>query len=72
MTEVTSKFNEKQFEILSEIIKSAALLGGKSYLIGTIASWGDTITDDEVLGCLKSWNEWKKSELKDRLNCADD
>ena len=63
-----SKFNSIQFEIISEIIKSTILLGAKSDLTGTIASWGDTQTDSETLINLKSWNKWKENELKERLN----
>lgn len=66
-----SKFNESQNEILYEITKSISLLGAKSDLIGTLASWGDTQTDEETLNNLKSWNEWKSSELKERLMLSD-
>ena len=63
-------FNETQNEILNEIIKSISLLGAKSDLIGTLASWGDTQSDEEILNNLKSWNNWKSSELKERLNLS--
>tara|TARA_B110000285_G_C14504224_1_gene329471 strand:+ start:169 stop:390 length:222 start_codon:yes stop_codon:yes gene_type:complete len=65
---IYSKFNELEFEIISEIINSTILLGAKSDLTGTIASWGDTQTDEEILISLKCWNKWKEKELKERLN----
>tara|TARA_R110001632_G_scaffold84567_1_gene186444 strand:+ start:2372 stop:2593 length:222 start_codon:yes stop_codon:yes gene_type:complete len=65
---IYSKFNSIQFEIISEITKSTILLGAKSDLTGTVASWGDTQTDAEILISLKSWNKWKENELKERLN----
>ena len=71
MENTTSKFDRIQFEIIQEISKSIALLGGKSDIIGTINSWGDSISDNDTLDCIKSWNEWKLSELNERLKLSD-
>lgn len=60
-------------EIINEIIKSISLLGGKSDLIGSLASWNDTQTDEETLSNLKLWNQSKRDELNERLelsNCT--
>ncbi|MCG8814043.1 hypothetical protein G1K66_12330 [Tenacibaculum finnmarkense] len=67
MSKEYSEFSESQYEIISEIIKSTILLGAKSDLTGTISSWGDTISDKEVLSCLKSWNEAESLRLKSIL-----
>jgi hypothetical protein len=32
-------------------------LGADIYLLATVGSWGDTITDEQVLAELRSWNE---------------
>lgn len=55
-------------EIISEINKSLILLGAKSDLIGTISSWKDTLSDEQVLASLKSWNQATKEELKERIS----
>lgn len=65
-----SNFNKSQIEILNEIIRSISLLGAKSDLLGTLSSWGDSQTDEETLNNLKSWNEWKMSELKERFDLS--
>lgn len=64
---MNNNFKPIDFLIVSEINKSLALLGGKSDILGTVASWKDTLTDDEVLSHLKNWNEWKVSDLKECL-----
>jgi len=62
------KLSEAQHKIVGEICKSISLLGGKSDLIGTIASWGDTLSESEVLSLIKTWNDSAENELKSRID----
>jgi hypothetical protein len=39
-----------------EMYDAAESLGADRYLLATIGSWGDTLTDDRVLANLKKWN----------------
>lgn len=50
-----SKLTSTQYEIIQEIAKAINSLGGKSGLISPIVSWGDTLTDNEVLEQLKDY-----------------
>lgn len=54
-----------EYEIMREISKAIRILGGKSDILGTIGSYGDTLSDKDVLLCLKQWNE--ANERNDRL-----
>ncbi len=42
--------------IYDEIIKAIMNLGAKSDLLCTLGSYGDTLSDGEVLDQLRSWN----------------
>lgn len=61
-------FTKTDYEIIDEISRSISLLGGQSDILGTIGSWKDTLSDEDVLSCLKSWNKAKKAELKSANN----
>ena len=39
-----------------EIVTALERLGAHPYLLGMVNSWGDTLSDDEVLALLKEWN----------------
>lgn len=56
--------------IIQELLNSLSLLGAKSDLLGTVASWKDTLSDKDVLSMIRCWNEWKTNELKERLSLA--
>ncbi len=43
--------------IMVEAYKAMEKLGAKSDLLGTMGSFGDTLSDEEVLDFLKMWNE---------------
>ena len=47
---------ETHAEIVSELCTTIRMLGGKSDILATVGSWGDTLTDDEVLTHLREWN----------------
>ena len=45
-----------RLEIVSEICKAVERLGGSRELLGVFGSWGDTLSDDEVLEALRHLN----------------
>ena len=45
-----------EMQIRSEIYRALERLGADRKLLATVGSWGDTLTDDEVLTLLKQWN----------------
>ena len=51
-----TKFSGAQYEIISEIATVIMNYGGKSDIVATIMSWGDTISDQLVLQMLKEYN----------------
>lgn len=60
--------SETDLKIVQELSYSLSLLGAKSDLLGTVGSWKDTLSDEDVLAGLKAWNEWKRKELSERLS----
>jgi hypothetical protein len=54
-------------EIKNELYRSLILLGADDGLLGTIASWGDSLPDGDVLANLKGWNEATTTEVKGRI-----
>ena len=46
-----------QAEIRAELYQALEGLGAHPYLLATVDSWGDGLTDAEVLQFLKSWND---------------
>jgi hypothetical protein len=44
--------------IIRECTKAAKNLGAKSDLLGILCSYGETLTDDEVLEELRHWNSF--------------
>jgi hypothetical protein len=60
--------NEPNQKIVNALLNSLALLGAKSDLLGTVASWGDTLSDNDILAGINAWNESKENELKERLS----
>jgi hypothetical protein len=53
--------------IISEIYKSFVLLGAEHDLLSTIGSWGDSLSDADVVSGLKAWNEATLKEIKGRI-----
>jgi hypothetical protein len=43
-------------KIVDEIYTALKDLNAPPLLLGIVGSWGDTLTDEEVLAALKSWN----------------
>ena len=58
---------DKEREIIGEIYRAFVLLGVESDLLGTIGSWRDSLSDDEVAAGLKTWNEDRLQKLKSRV-----
>lgn len=51
-------------EIAAELYHSLALLGARSDLLSVVGSWGDSLSDDQVLATIRAWNEATADELK--------
>jgi len=66
-TSVEVKGKLMNHEIKDELYRSLVLLGADNGLLGTIASWGDSLPDDDVLANLKNWNEATTAEVKERI-----
>ena len=47
-----------------QIYDAAARLGADSRLLATIAAWGDTLADEEVLVDLREWNAGAAAEAR--------
>jgi hypothetical protein len=54
-------------EIVSEIYRTLVLLGAGSDLLGTIGSWGDSLSDADVFSNLQAWNSATARELTSRI-----
>ena len=54
---MNEKLSEIQHKIVGDICESIGFWGGKSDLVGIIASWRDAISEAEVLSSLKAWND---------------
>lgn len=54
-------------EIKDELYRSLVLLGADDGLLGTVASWGDSLPDGDVLANLKGWNESATAEVRGRI-----
>lgn len=49
-------------KIVAELYRTLEHLGAKSDLLGTVGSFRDTLSDDEVLGFLRDWNQAQMSQ----------
>ena len=58
-------------QIRSEIYRAFELLGAGRELLCTIGSWGDTLSDEEVLTLLKEWNAEQARREKLASNCSE-
>ena len=54
---VVSELSPIQYKILNEIGTTLSKMGAKSDIMGTIMSWGDTLSDEDVAQYLKEANE---------------
>lgn len=50
------KLTPIQYEIICELSKAIATLGGKSDIQSVLGSWGDTLPQSDVLAMLKQYN----------------
>ena len=53
-------------EIVVELYRTLVLLGAQSDLLGTVGSWGDSLSDEAVLSGLRDWNKTTFQELTQR------
>jgi hypothetical protein len=44
-----------------QLYDAAEKLGATPALLGFLGSWGDTLSDREILECLREWNAESKS-----------
>ena len=49
--------NDTKGQIRTELCRALEGLGAPPYLLAAVASWGDGLSDAEVLQLLKSWND---------------
>ena len=54
-------------EIVTELYRTLVLLGAGFDLLGTVGSWGDSLSDKDVLDNLKAWNTGTAQELISRI-----
>lgn len=54
-------------EIVQELYKSLVLLGADNGLLGTVGSWGDSLSDEDVLANLRAWNNATALEITQRI-----
>jgi hypothetical protein len=54
-------------KIVSELYRTLVLLGADHQLLGTVGSWGDSLTDEDVLANLMSWNQATVKETTARI-----
>ena len=50
--------------VINELYLSFVLLRADSGLLGVVGSWGDSLSDENVLAALKTWNEPTLKEAK--------
>jgi len=53
-----------QAAIVQELYRTFQKLGAPPELLGVIGSWGDTLSDEEVLTMLRVWNESGRFKLE--------
>lgn len=58
---------EVRREIINELYHAFVLLGANFDLLGTVASWKDSLPDEDVLSGLRAWNTSTLEELKQRI-----
>ncbi|RQO30290.1 hypothetical protein DBR32_12000 [Taibaiella sp. KBW10] len=51
-----NEVNKQQMLIIKEIAVALSKLGANSDIISIVASWKDTLSDEDVLNYLKDWN----------------
>lgn len=58
-------------QVINEIYRAFVLLGAESDLLGTVGSWGDTLSEQDVLDGLRAWNEGALRDVKGRIEHYD-
>ena len=56
-----SKISGTDALIREELQKALRKLGAKSDLLSIVGSWGDTMSDEWVLGALQQWNDLQEA-----------
>ncbi|MBV9192181.1 MAG: hypothetical protein JOZ85_16990 [Betaproteobacteria bacterium] len=57
-------------EFAHELYRVMQRLGAPAALLGIVSSWGDTLSEREVVEMLRLWNETADSKLKTRHQAA--
>ena len=58
---------EVRREIINELYHAFVLLGAGADLLGTVGSWKDSLSDQDVLSSLRVWNTSTLEELRQRI-----
>lgn len=53
-------------QIVAELYRTLLLLGADHQLLGTVGSWADGLSDEEVLSSLQAWNSATAQDFKAR------
>lgn len=61
------ELEKSDYDIMHEIYRAVALLGGKSDILALIGSWRDCLGNEDVLAGLREWNKFTAEELNGRL-----
>lgn len=59
--------NSPNTQIINELYRSLVLLGASNDLLGTVASWGRDLPENDVLANLRGWNDATEVEIKQRI-----
>jgi hypothetical protein len=54
-------------QIVNELYRTLVLLGADHGLLGTVASWGEELPDEDVVANLQAWNYATEEEIKQRI-----
>lgn len=59
-----SEMPELRIQIIKELYKALEGLGAPMELLANVGSWGDTLTEEEVLSCLQHYNQSKSHGIQ--------
>jgi len=59
--------SEPNPKVKQELYRTLVLLGADNGLLGTVGSWGDSLSDEDVLANLQGWNEATLRQLTQRI-----
>jgi hypothetical protein len=56
MNNEVTEFTETQYKIIAQITRAVSHMGADCGLVANIASWGDTMSDDDTLQNMIDYN----------------